>query len=452
MLTLYRILIPFILVLALPFQIRKMWRRGGYRDHFGMRFGSGWRLPSKTKEGQRIWIQAVSVGEVNATLLLVNQMAAVAPSAELVITTTTSTGFARLRAIQPPNVVAIGYFPIDWWPFTRRAFSAINPDKVVLFEGEVWPEFLHEAKRRRVATFLINARLSDRSFRRWRRFRFLATGVFGKIDQILATSPEDADRFRVILPRHRPAPTVTGNIKCDLPPRPPDPPEVLRSIGTELGILDPDTSHLPPVLFGVSTWPGEESLLIDVFSHLLPTIPDLRLVLCPRHAERRNEILQILRHAPFSFHFKTGFGPNKEQEASASSATIGILDTTGDLSRCLAIATIAVVGKSFPPNQGGQSPLDPAQHAVPTVFGPAMSNFRSIAASMVESGAAIRTDPEHLPSVLQELLSDPAARSRKSQNTQRWLNANRGAVARTAKALTAHAGQADSPPLDCTVS
>lgn len=436
MLTLYRILFPLFLLVALPAQIQKMRRRGGYRAHFGMRFGRGWNLPAKSPATRRIWVQAVSVGEVNATRLLVEQLAVDAPNLQLVVTTTTSTGFGRLESIRSPNLIAFGYFPIDWWPCTRRAFRAIQPDAVALFEGEVWPEFLHQARVRGLPTCLLNARLSDRSFRRWSRFRIPARFLFGKIDRILAASVEDAARFHAILPHGEPAPPVVGNIKCDLPSLPSPTVDQLLDIGIELGIVAPTATVMPPILFGVSTWPGEEELLLRAFAALRRIHPELRLVLCPRHAERRAAVLESLRDCGHAYRFRTGYGASTNASALPH-VPIAVLDTTGDLSRCIAIAAVAVVGKSFPPNAGGQSPLDPVRNRVPTVFGPAMNNFRMIAASMVDSGVAIRATSETLDEILCDLFANPERRAAMSASAGVWLESNRGAVSRTSTELIA---------------
>lgn len=433
MLILYRVLFPFFILVYLPFQVRKMLRRGGYREHFGMRFGRGWNLPSPIPGKRRLWIQAVSVGEVNATALLIEHIIREDPAIEIVVTTTTSTGYRVLERLQIPQLIGIGYFPIDWIPFTRMAFRAIRPDRVALFEGEVWPEFLHQARRAAIPSCLINARLSDRSFRRWKRFGFLARRIFARIDRILAASKDDATRFECLLPPSHPRPVVTGNIKCDLPPTPPLPIAERIAIARDLGILTEVSDELPPVLFGVSTWPGEESLLLAAYRELRTSFPHLKLVLCPRHAERRSGILDLLREQPFPYRFRTGYASGNSRPGEP--AAVAVLDTTGELARCVAIGTVAVIGKSFPPNEGGQSPLDPIRQGVPTVFGPGMSNFRSIASSLLSREAALRTDGPELTRTLKNLLGSPAAADRLSSRALQWLESNRGAIAATTAAI-----------------
>src|SRR5688572_11059463 len=169
MLWLYRLIfLPALIVLA-PYYLWRMRRRGGYGAKFSQRFGSHHRLPPKMPGVRRIWLQAVSVGEVLAIDPVIQKLTAES-NAEVYLTTTTSTGFQLARERFGQRVVGLGYFPIDWWLFSRRAWTSILPDLVILTEGERWPEHIHQANRRGVPVIGMNARLSDRSYQRMRRF------------------------------------------------------------------------------------------------------------------------------------------------------------------------------------------------------------------------------------------------------------------------------------------
>ena len=248
----YRILfLPSLLVL-LPAYLRRMRRRGGHGENLRHRFGGHPGLGPRTPGTRRVWLQAVSVGELLAVAPILEALKR--EGVETYLTTTTSTGYRiandRFRGL----TCGIGYFPIDWWPFSARAWRMIDPDLAVLTEGERWPEHVRQARRRGVPLVNINARLSDRSFR---RLRFcsrwappLARFVLDGITRLLPASNLDERRFRELgFPPERMQ--VTGNIKLDV--------VIPRLSVAELAALRGELG-LPegPVLLGSSTWPGEE--------------------------------------------------------------------------------------------------------------------------------------------------------------------------------------------------
>ena len=206
----YRILFPLLLLLALPYYVWRMLRRGGYGAGFAQRLGFFPEMTPKTPGRSRVWIQAVSVGEIEAIGPLLRQLQA-SGKIELVLTTTTSTGY-RLARERYADVARIGLFPADLWPCSALAWRRIRPDAVLLVEGELWPEHLAQARSRGVPAFLINARLSDRSFRRHAKFRRLSAYVLAHFRWIAAGSEEDARRFREL----GFAAETTGNLKFDV--------------------------------------------------------------------------------------------------------------------------------------------------------------------------------------------------------------------------------------------
>ncbi|MBW8782865.1 MAG: 3-deoxy-D-manno-octulosonic acid transferase [Verrucomicrobia bacterium] len=422
MIWLYRLLFPPVMVLAAPYYLLRMRRRGGYRSNFSQRFGATPALPAKRPGVKRVWLQAVSVGEMLAIAPLLEGLRA-DPAVEVYLTTTTSTGYALACERYAALTAGIAYFPIDGWPFSRRAWSRIAPDLVILTEGERWPEHIHQAATRGIPVLAVNARLSDRSFNRMRRFRGLVGALLGGVTRVLAGSALDAERFRSLgFPAERII--TTGNIKLDVTI--PAISEAEKSaLRQELGLGD------APVLLGSSTWPDEEAAMLKVYQALRSEGQAVRLLLVPRHAERRAEIETLLKGAGVSYHFRS-------RGAASAPVEVAVGDTTGELRRLTQLAQVVFVGKSLPPHHEGQTPVEAAVLGKPVVFGPALSNFRAIARELRETGAARSVaNAGELAAVVKELWTDAAARARMAAAAQAWHLANQGAVARTLAVIRA---------------
>ena len=210
----YRLLYLPALLIALPYYGLRMWRRGGYAKSFQHRFGKFPRLAPPAAGKKRIWLQSVSVGEILAIGPLLEALQAEG-NIEIVLTTTTSTGYAEARKRYKGIVHSIGIFPLDFWLFSRLAWSRIQPDAVILTESELWPEHLHQARKHAVPTFLVNARISDRSFGRYQKVPRLAKRLLSKLDHIFTAS--DLDQARLVKLGTTPDGTVsTGSIKFDV--------------------------------------------------------------------------------------------------------------------------------------------------------------------------------------------------------------------------------------------
>jgi 3-deoxy-D-manno-octulosonic-acid transferase len=414
----YRLLFPPAMLLASPYYLLRMRRRGGYQDNFGQRFGATPVLPAKRAGVRRVWLQAVSVGEMLAIAPLLEALSA-DPAVEVYLTTTTSTGYALARERYAALTLAIGYFPLDWWLFSRRAWQRIAPDLVLLTEGERWPEHIRQAEARGVPVLAVNARLSDRSFRRMFKLRALAAPLFRGITQVLACSEHDAERFRAIglAPKGI---SITGNIKLDVS-------IPLLTAGEKTALRGELGFGEEAVLLGSSTWPGEEAALLDVFKALRNEGRVVRLLLVPRHAERRGEIEALLQASGFTYHFRSR-GP----APAGAAVEVAVGDTTGELRKFTQLAELVFVGKSLPPHHEGQTPVEAAALGKPVVFGPELSNFRVIARDMRAVGAARSVaDAGELRTAVLALWSDASARQAMSQAAQAWRVANQGAVART---------------------
>jgi 3-deoxy-D-manno-octulosonic-acid transferase len=413
MLWLYRIFfVPVLLVLA-PVYLRRMWRRGGYGAGFGQRLGGHVRRPRTG--AQRVWLQAVSVGEMLAIGPLLEALHA--DGVEVWLTTTTSTGFRLANERYRTLAAAIGYFPIDWWPFSARAWRRIRPDLVILTEGERWPEHLAQAARRRVPVLSVNARLSDRSYRRMRRFPGASRAMLRGVSRLLACSAQDAARFRELGVSSERI-IVTGNIKLDVDiPRLDDAAKARwrRDLGLAEGLI----------LLGSSTWPGEELALLEALKAARARGVACSLLLVPRHAERRNEIDALLAPGGLRYHLRSrGNAP--------AAVDVAIADTTGELRQLTQLADLVFVGKSLPPHTEGQTPVEAAALEKPILFGPGMGNFRAIARDLLARGAAWQVaDRDALVRRSTELLEDGPRRADLAAAAARWHRDNTGAVART---------------------
>lgn len=417
MLWLYRLIFLPVLIVASPYYLRRMRKRGGYGRHFADRFGGMKRCQPKRTGVKRIWIQAVSVGELLAIAPLLERMAG-EHSIEIVLTTTTSTGFRLAEERYGRLVLAIGYFPIDAWFFSARTWRNLEPDIVVLTEGEWWPEHFAQARRRGVPVFSVNGRLSDRSHRRMRRIRPLIQSYFGHVSQILAGSEQDRRRFCDVGFRPDQV-TTTGNLKLDftLPSLLPEEIEKLRS---SLGFPKGDF-----VLLGSSTWPGEERALVEALKGMREQGVPSRLLLVPRHAERRGEIIPELERSGFRYHVRS-------KGHCSGEVDIHFADTTGELRRLTAVADLVFVGKSLPPHKEGQTPIEAAAMGKPLLFGPGMSNFLPIAGDLVNCHAA-RTvaDRAELLDAVMSLAGDLLSREEMAEAARGWHRANLGALDRT---------------------
>jgi 3-deoxy-D-manno-octulosonic-acid transferase len=420
MIWIYRLLFPFVLLATAPYYLWRMRRRGGYVAGFWHRFGLPPRLPARRPGVRRVWLQAVSVGEMLAVEPIVTALGA--DGVEVMLTTTTSTGYRVAADRHRAHVRGIAYFPVDWMPFSSRAWARISPDLAIVTEGERWPEHMHQAKSRGVPVLSINARISDRSFRRLRRFPAAAAFVLDGMTRILAGSAQDARRFREMgYPADRIS--VTGNIKLDV--RIPLLDEAGRArLRLELGL---PAGRL--VLLGSSTWPGEEAAIVDALLAARSRGIACSLLIVPRHAERRAEVERLLRSTPLSYHMRSR-GP------APGVVDVAVGDTTGELRAMTQLADVVFVGKSLAPHTEGQTPVEAAALGRPILFGPGMGNFRSIARDLLERGAARSVaDAADLSEQAAALLRDPAQREALSAAAASWQGDNGGAVDRTLAAI-----------------
>lgn len=425
MIWLYRILIlPFLLVMS-PYYVGRMLKRGGYGKDFSHRFGNIPALPPPAKGVKRIWIQAVSVGETEAVAPLLKKLKERA-DVEVVLTTTTSTAYKIIREKYADLVTAYACFPIDFWTFSRKAWNHFSPTLAVLMEGELWPEHLHQARRRNVPVLLVNARLSDKSFRRYQKVGFFARRIFSGIDFICAGTQNDFSRFLQLgIPEKKIH--LTGNMKFDAAGGEAFSDEEKYALYREIFAPTAPAGSAGTVLLGSSTWPDEEAVMLETFRRARKTRPELKLLIVPRHAERRAEIVSLLENCGFKWYLRSQTRP----EDVPADADICVADTTGELRRLTRIATLAFVGKSLLPNKGGQTPIECAAIGVPIVYGTEMSNFKDVCRALEDIGSAVKVrDGNAAAETLCALLDSPEKRARMSAAAKAWHANNQGATAR----------------------
>lgn len=392
-------------------------RFGKNRTGWGERFG---RAPDLPPHPERIWIHAVSVGEVNATRRLIAELEQARPEAEIVISSTTDTGMARAKALYPKRVVF--RYPLDLSGVVRRVLGRVKPTLIVLVELEIWYHLLQMARAARIPVVVVNGRLSERSVRRFGLIRSVARRMFESLAAVAAQDDEIAARFRA-LGVSADRCVVTGSLKWDTA-------EVVDRVGGQ----DEIASALglavdrPTIVCG-STGPGEEALLLDVYRRLGEFAAGVQLVLVPRKPERFDEVAARVRAAGYTCIRRSECADGTSR--SASSGDVWLVDTIGELRKLYALASVVFVGRSLVP-MGGSDPMEVAALGKPIVIGPHTDNFRkSVRALEASSGLRVVADAEALAIVLRELLADAAAPRAMGARARQTVIEHQGATQRT---------------------
>jgi 3-deoxy-D-manno-octulosonic-acid transferase len=410
---LYRLLFLPIFLLAMPYYAFRMWRRGGYGKDFKFRFGAFKKLPKRKVGKRRLWIQAVSVGEIKAIGRLIDLLGE-SDEYEIALTTTTSTAYELAKKLYGKKTLFIGLFPFDFWPFSKLAWDKIFPHVAILMESEIWPEHIWQASLRNVPVILINARISDKTFPRYKFFSGVAAPILEKISHVISSDQISAERCRDIgIPPNRIK--IAGNMKFDSEIKPLESGEA-KALRRALGFGEND-----PILLGSSTWPGEEEMLLRALGKCRGINRQWKLLLVPRHSERRDKVATVLQGSKFKWH-------QRSKGHAAAEVDVCLADTTGELQMLTSIATVAFIGKSLAPNDGGQSPLDAACCGVPMVYGSKMTNFRDICSSLERSKCVIKVrDAATAISALVALARDEDKRKNFAKNLKEWHKNNCGA-------------------------
>ena len=412
---LYSLGVALLLIAGLPFWLLKMLRTGKYRAGLSERFG---RIPQRLRptgpNENCIWVHAVSVGEVLASVGFIAGFKKKFPQWRVVVSTTTLTGQTLARKkFGEDNVF---YFPIDLKIFVRPYFRHLRPRSLVLAESEFWPNLLAVAKGAGCRVAVVNARISDRSFPRYRRFsRLLREHVFSAIDLVLAQSQLDADRLTA-MGADPSRVQVSGNVKFDFAP--PSDNDLVRHLRAQ---------SLTDVIVCGSTVTGEEQLLVAGFQQLLQQ--GATIILAPRHPERFDQVASLLSDAGIRVVRRRRWNGETLQPG-----TLFLLDTIGELAAVYALADVAFVGGSLAA-RGGHNILEPAYFSKPILVGPYMENFRDVAQRFGEQQALITVSADDFAQIGQALLADPVRRRDLGARARQVFEANAGATERTLSAL-----------------
>ena len=428
--SIYNVIFTFFFLLSAPYYFWKMWRRGGWRAGFAERFGKyDTKLKTAITNRHVLWIHAVSVGEVNIATQLIRAIEARLPNLKIVVSTTTSTGMGELRKKLPSHIHKI-YYPIDRRKYVSHALRVLNPEAIVLVEAEIWPNFLWGARSRKIPVFLVNARLSPRSYRGYKRFSFLFRSLFHSLSGIGVQNTEDQQRV-LSLGCKPEAVRIVGNLKFDgvtLSERPTiDIPSLLKKVG-----VDPSD----PIIVGGSTHSGEEKILARIYKELRKEFPNLFLIIVPRHFERGKEAGADIESQGLKLIYRTEVSADTTYPHGDTHCLL--VNTTGELRYFYHYATVIFIGKSLA-GEGGQNPIEPGALAKPIVFGPNMQNFQSIAEAFLKNNGAIQVrDESQLLSVFRDLLRNPHHRAELGKNALRVVNDNKGAIERTVDMIVEH--------------
>ena len=409
-------------VFLIPFFLVKIVVTGKYRKSIGAKFGVvPRRVFEEMKGSPRIWLHAVSVGEVTAAAPVLSLLRKRYPEACIVLSTGTETGQEMARRIIPEATSHI-YFPLDIPPVVRKMVKAVNPDIFVAVETEIWPNFIRVCKGRGIPVVMVNGRISPRSFKRYRLTRFFWRPVMNMIHAMRVISTIDASRLEMLGVEASKI-RIMGNAKYDGLAARAD-----RSFRDEMAAkLDilPGT----PVFVAGSTHEGEETLILTVYDRICERYPDMLLIIVPRHPERGGEVVSLARGAGFQdcvTMSRIREGERRDERR------IVVIDVIGELFKAYSLATVVFCGGSLVP-RGGQNILEPAAWGKVVLYGPSMEDFTDERERLETAGGGITVrDSGHLLEQILLLMEDPDARCRRGEAGRTVVASNRGAAQRYA--------------------
>ncbi len=420
----YSLLLGFGFVIMLPRLLLDAWRHGKYVAGLGERMG---KLKSCSRARPVIWLHCVSVGEVQAARPLFQTLRREFPEHSIAVSTTTITGQQLAREVFQSEAITVFYFPIDWRWTVRRSLKSIRPDLVLIMETELWPNFLSECRAQEIATAIVNGRLSERSFKRYRLIRPFIGRVLSCLNLAAMQTESDAQRLRALgMPAERV--TVTGNMKFDA-----GTPDATNPLTKRLS----ERFHFSdgrPVLLAASTHEPEERIVLETFNRLRENadLQSLRLIVAPRHPERFAAVTALLQESKLTWARRSA-PPTLSDEL----AEVVLMDSIGELRSLFPIASLVFVGGSFAP-VGGHNVLEPAAAGACIVTGPHTQNFDEIVRKFLADGALIQIlapvkgeAASLLADVCATLLRNPDKRLLLENRALALVRENRGATART---------------------
>lgn len=421
---LYSVLMAIGMVLLAPYFALQGLRRGKYLASFRERMG---HLPPalsrNNSAASSIWVHAVSVGEVLAAKPLIDDLKQRFPDRQIFLSTTTATG-QRVARERIASADGIFYFPFDWSGTVRRDLNQLRPALVVILETEIWPNFMREADRANVPVIFVNSRISEKSFRRFLRFKPLIGKFFECVlhnaDLFLAQSAEDARRLKEMgAPAARIE--ISGNMKYDHEPPPP------AAFGNWLAQQIREQERWPLLVAG-SVVAGEEEIVLAAYDIVQRQWRHALFVLAPRKPERFDAAVRAVEERGWKAIRRGSLDFNAPLDENCD---VLILDSIGELAGLYSLADAVFVGGSLVPS-GGHNILEPAWFSKPPVFGPSMESFRDMAARFSSTGAGVQvSSAAQLGKVWVGLIQDPSRSAEMGRKARALVEANRGATART---------------------
>lgn len=408
--TLYSLVLYLCAPLALCYLLLRGTGNRAYLERIPERFGC---IPEPRSAQPVIWVHAVSVGEVQASGVLVKRLLGAYPDCRVLLTTVTPTGAARVRSLFA-GAVEHRYLPYDLPHAVRLFLRRINPRLLVILETEIWPNLLYYCKRRGVPAILVNARLSAASHRGYLRLRRFSAPAVRQLSHIAAQSAADAGRF-LALGADPASVSVAGNLKFDI--------EAPHDLAGQAQSLRRSLAAGRPVWIAASTHAGEEEQVLDAFDRVRRSLADCLLIIAPRHPERFDKVCQLC----------TGRGLDVTRRSAAAgagfqSADVYLLDSLGELPLFYACADAAFVGGSLAP-VGGHNVLEPAALGVPLISGEHTANFTEVIELFkAEDAIMIVTDAAQLAAAVIRLLQHEHLRRTCGERGQRLVRQHQGAI------------------------
>jgi 3-deoxy-D-manno-octulosonic-acid transferase len=395
-----------------------------YRHGWSERLG---KISRNFPDKKCVWIHAVSVGEVNATKTIIAELKKQLPQYEIIISATTDTGIEQARKLYGSEL-KVFYFPFDFSFAIHRAFKRLKPDICLLMELEVWPNLAARAHRLNIPIVVVNGRISDKSFPKYKLIKSFVKPTFKKVSLFLAQDNEYAARF-ITLGGRKDSTIVTGSLKYDTA-------QITNKVeGTDKLVGQLNIANQPLWVAG-GTGPKEENIILDVFKKLKQEekYNNLRLAIVPRKPERFSEVADLITQSGFELtrysRIKSG-----EQNDPVKKDTVILGDTMGDLRKFYSLATLVFVGRSLVP-MGGSDMMESAAMGKCTIFGPHTFNFNQAVKSLLQAQGAIEVKNEKkLYQTIQKCLDDPQFTRQIAAAGQNVIKQNQGATQKTVSAV-----------------
>lgn len=408
---LYNLLLPLLLAVLSPLVFIKLLGDKSWREGFRQRFFIDSSILKGLAGEPPLWFHAASVGEVNASAKLLSEMRERWPHRKLVVSTFTPTGLKAAK--EKLGADAVFFLPLDLSFIVKRTMRKINPQMLILMETEIWPNLIRECGRKDIPVVIVNGRISDKSFGKYRRLKLLLKELFKYVSLVLTQSEESTERF-LLLGAGAGKVMTTGNLKFDMHVKN----KPLRAMEKWGG----------PLFIAGSTRDEEEEKVLSAYLHARRKHPDLKLVLAPRHLHRTEAVEKILtgKNLPYE---------KFSQLDESISREVLLVDTLGELSSLYPYGDVVFVGGSLVP-MGGQNMLEPALCGKPLLFGPHVENFREAARILTEGGGAlIVKNSDELGQTVIKLLNDPPLRTSMGYRAKASVIAHSGAAEKTINAL-----------------